>query len=354
MLSAVLGLCSLPYRGAVRAEALSVGAVCAVLMCADSGEVLFEKNADQRCAIASITKIMTAVIALEEAAANDREVVFDDSMTAEGSSMHLQKGEILRLSELVKGMMAVSGNDAANACAVAAAGSREAFAERMNVKARQLGMKNSHFVTPSGLDDEQHYSSARDMALLCAYAMENERFREIVSQKRVTVNYVLPEGKTQVCVNHNKLLSLYEGCIGIKTGFTKKAGRTLTSCAERSGVRLIAVTLNDSNDWEDHRALLDYGFSLYEQQELISGEERFELPVAGSEKESITVRAENACSPAVKKDGSDHLTYKLYMPPFCYAPIEKGRQVGELCVWRNGRKIWQTRLLADEAASYEE
>lgn len=331
-----------------RAEALSVSAECAVLVCAESGEVLFGKNADRRCAIASITKIMTAVIALESAA--DRDVVFTDEMAAEGSSLYLQKGDRLSMPELVKGMMAVSGNDAANAVAVTVAGSLEAFAGLMNEKARQLGMSNTHFVTPSGLDDGQHYSTARDMALLCVYAMENEQFRSIVSQRKVTVSYEYPAGKTQVCVNHNKLLSTYEGCIGIKTGYTQKAGRTLTSCAERNGVRLIAVTLNDSNDWEDHRSMLDYGFSLYEPTAAVSAGECFELPVVGADRDSIMVCPEKDMIASVKKDGTDKLERKLYMPHFVYAPISKGTQVGELCIFRNGRKLLSARLYAMQSA----
>lgn len=313
--------------------------------------MLFEKNSERRCAIASITKIMTAVIALEYAAAADKEVVFTDAMQAEGSSMYLQRGEILRLSELVKGMLAVSGNDAANAAAIAVAGSREAFAELMNKKALQLGMLNTHFVTPSGLDDEMHYSSAKDMAVLCGYAMDNEQFCNIVSQKSVTVSYVYPEGKTQVCVNHNKLLSMYEGCVGIKTGYTKKAGRTLTSCAERNGVRLIAVTLNDSSDWDDHCRMFDHGFSLFEQTQAVSSEERFELPVVGGESDSVTVCAETDVAAAVKKDGSDRLERKIYMPHFVYAPVSGGQKVGELCVLINGRRKYSVRLIAQNQVS---
>ena len=345
-----LVLYGFPVLRRVRAEPLSVSAAAAILLCADSQEVLYEKDADQPRAIASITKILTAVIALEEASVHDRAVTFEDGMKAEGSSMHLQNGEVLRLSELVKGMMAVSGNDAANALAVAISGSQKAFAERMNEKARQLGMTRSHFVTPSGLDDEEHYATARDMALLCCYAMEQEAFCRIVSQSRIEVDYILPAGKTRVLENHNKLLQLYEGCIGIKTGYTKKAGRTLTSCAEREGVRLIAVTLCDGNDWEDHQRLFDYGFSLYEEQELIGREERFLLPVVGAGEENIPVRAEKACRLLVRRDGSDRIERKLWLPHFCYAPVGQGSRVGEIGVLRNGREVWRAGLLTERGA----
>lgn len=340
----------LTYKNDVKAQNISVGAECAILICADSGEVLYEKNADKKCAIASITKIMTAVIALEYAAANDKTVKFTPEMAAEGSSMYLQNGEILKLSETVKGMMAVSGNDAANAAAVTVAGSNEKFAALMNEKAAQLGMKNTNFVTPSGLDDENHYSTARDMALLCCYAMENDDFKEIVSKRSIEVSYIFPEGKTQTCVNHNKLLSTYKGCIGIKTGYTKKAGRTLTSCAERDGTRLIAVTLNDSDDWNDHKALFDYGFSLYESRTLVNTTDTYKLPVVGSDTDYTEVHPEKDCSVPVRKDCSEMPVRKIYMPHFVYAPVEKGSCVGELCYYSGKRKIISVRLITGTQA----
>ena len=234
----------------------------AILYCPENQSILYGHDIHSERAIASITKIMTAVVALEFASVNDVEVTITPQMYAEGSSMYLKEGEVLKLSELVRGMMAVSGNDAANAVAFAVAGSNEDFADLMNEKAAQIGMEHTHFVTPSGLDSEKHYSTAYDMALLCAYAMDDPQFAGIVSERNVSVSYVLPEGKTAEMTNHNRLLSICEGCRGIKTGYTSKAGRTLTSCAERNGKRLIAVTLNDRNDWDDHCRLYDQGFAM--------------------------------------------------------------------------------------------
>ncbi len=233
-------------------------AQAAVVYCPDTKEVLYGHALHEERPIASITKIMTAVLGLE---APDREVTITPAMYAEGSSLYLKAGEVLMLSELVRGMMVVSGNDAANAVALATAGSEEAFADRMNEKASSLGMRHSHFVTPSGLDSPGHYSSAYDMALLCAYAMEQEAFAQVVSQKKMTLQYVLPEGRQQELYNHNRLLAMCSGCVGIKTGYTQKAGRTLTSCAERDGRRLIIVTLHDPQDWDDHCALYDHFFA---------------------------------------------------------------------------------------------
>lgn len=337
-----------PPAAEKNADAVSTSASSAILMCADSGEILYEQNSHEKRSIASITKIMTAVIALEQP--DDQQVKFTLDMAAEGTSMYLKEGEILTLSELTKGMMTVSGNDAANAIAVSVAGSREKFADLMNEKAKQIGMTDTHFVTPSGLDDEMHYSTAYDMAILCRYAMNQPKFAEIVSQKSISVKYVYPEGKTQLCVNHNKLLSYYDGCIGIKTGYTSKAGRTLTSCAERDGVRLIAVTLNDGNDWNDHTALFDYGFSCVERKCLTDNIDIF-LPVVGSDKETVHIVPEKECSVSVIKGSDSSITERICLPRFVYAPVKKGRSIGEVNYYKNGVIIAHTRLIADEGVT---
>ncbi len=327
-----------------------VSAVSAILYCPDNNEILYEKSAHKKMAIASITKIMTAIIALES---EDKEVKFAYNMIAEGSSMYLKVGDVIKISELVKGMMMVSGNDAANAIAIALGGSKEKFADMMNEKADSLGMKDTHFVTPSGLDDEMHYSTAYDMALLCSYAMENEAFRNIVSQKSMSVEFVSPNGQRMIYRNHNKLLSMYDGCIGIKTGFTKKAGRTLTSCAEKDGVRLIAVTLNDGNDWNDHMSLYDYGFSQIERICLCDSERIFEMPVVGSKKQSIKVIPKENCYVSVLKKDSDKITEKVCMPHFVYAPVEKGMTIGEVKYYLDDRIIGETELMTGENCLYD-
>lgn len=195
------------------AEELSVSAESAILVNADSGEVLWAKNENQECAMASTTKIMTALIALEQAAEDDKVVTITKQMTAvEGSSMGLQPGEQLRLSSLAAGMLSVSGNDAANSAAIAIDGSAEKFSERMNQRARELDMDHTHFVTPSGLDDDAHYSTAADMAKLTCAAMKNSAFQKIVSQKSIQVEFINPQIK-RMYANHNRLLSFYQGCI---------------------------------------------------------------------------------------------------------------------------------------------
>ena len=249
LLRLCLFLCMLPAV----AEAVEVSATAAVLLDADTGQVLYEKNGDERMLIASTTKIMTALVVLEQASLDDTITVTQAHM-AEGSSMYLKPGETVRVEELLYGLLLCSGNDAALAL-TACAGGPEPFVALMNEKAAALGMTRTSFANPNGLDAEGHYSTARDMAVLAAAAMEEPTFRRICSSRSVTIGQRTME-------NHNRLLRQVEGCIGLKTGYTKAAGRTLVSCAERCGCRLIAVTLRDSDDWADHAALYEYGFCL--------------------------------------------------------------------------------------------
>lgn len=235
------------------AEALEVSATAAVLMDADMGQVLYEKNGDRQMLIASTTKIMTALVVLEHAAPDDVITVAPDHM-AEGSSMYLRAGETVRVEELLYGLLLCSGNDAALAL-TECAGGLIPFVALMNEKAAALGMAHTSFANPNGLDADGHYSTARDMAVLAAAAVENPTFRRICSSRSVTIGQRTME-------NHNRLLRQVEGCVGLKTGYTRAAGRTLVSCTERDGCRLVAVTLQDGNDWADHAALYDYGFRL--------------------------------------------------------------------------------------------
>ena len=237
-------------------EAVNTSASAAILMDADSGRVFYKQNAHEQRLIASITKLMTALTALESGHDLEEEVtVRPEWVGAEGSSIYLRDGEKLTLETLLYGMLLRSGNDAALAVAGYCGDSIEDFVAEMNRKARELGMENSHFANPSGLNQDGHYSSAYDMALLARACLENETLRQMVSTKSISLG-------DRSFTNHNKLLWRYKGCIGLKTGYTEKAGRTLVSAAERDGLTLVCVTLNDPNDWADHAALFDYGFSL--------------------------------------------------------------------------------------------
>lgn len=252
-LRALLRLCLLLCIVPAVAEAVEVSATAAVLLDADTGQLLYEKNGDEQMLIASTTKIMTALVALEQAEPDDTVTVTREHM-AEGSSMYLKPGETVRVEELLYGLLLCSGNDAALAL-TECAGGLEPFVALMNEKAAALGMTHTSFANPNGLDAEGHYSTARDMAVLAAAAMEEPTFRRICSSRAVTIGQRTME-------NHNRLLRQVEGCVGLKTGYTKAAGRTLVSCTERDGCRLIAVTLRDGDDWADHAALYEYGFRL--------------------------------------------------------------------------------------------
>lgn len=257
MLAAVL------FTFSASAAAPSVSARCCILLDADSGEVLFAQNADTRSLIASTTKIMTAVVVLEHCPLDMEYTVPPQATKIEGSSIYLKAGETLTIRDLLYGMLLHSGNDAAVALALACSDSVPEFVALMNLKAQQLGLKNTHFENPNGLDGEQHYSTAADLAQITRYALENDEFRKIVSTKSIRIG-------NRVLTNHNKLLWSVEGAIGVKTGYTKAAGRILVSAVERHGRRLIAVTIHDGNDWCDHAALYDYGFDRYSEREAIA------------------------------------------------------------------------------------
>ena len=331
----------------------SVSAQCAAVIHMDTGEVLFVKNGEERRAMASTTKIMTALLTLEEAAIENREVEITREMVlVEGSSMGLREGDRLTLRDLAVGMLTVSGNDAANSAAIAISGSREAFVERMNQRAQELGLENTHFETPSGLDGETHYSTALDMAKLAAAAMQNPDFAAIAGSKTAKVTFLSPE-KAVTYQNHNKLLSLYEGCTGVKTGYTKKAGRCLVSAAERDGVRLVAVTLNAPDDWNDHAALLDYGFSKMTTLTFDESNYSCKAPVAGVGEITVCGSSE-AVTAAIPVSQQGAVRRVVELERFLYAPVKKGEQVGKVRYVLGERTVAELPLLAAENASLPE
>lgn len=328
-----------------QAFAVSTSAASAVLIEQESGRVLYTQNAQEERLIASITKIMTAVAALEHGQLQDRYTVTAQDM-AEGSSMYLKPGDELCLEELLYGLMLVSGNDAALAVAHCVSGSVEDFVELMNDTARRLGMEHSHFANPNGLDAEGHYACAQDMAVLAAYALKNQDFRRIVSTDSITIG-------DRYLKNHNKLLRLCEGCIGVKTGFTKAAGRTLVSAAEREGMTLVCVTLNDGNDWNDHMALFDYGFAAYHMETAVEGGQVV-----------LSTRVRDATVPAVPLaaaadlrcplTGDERLTVVARTPLSVAAPVVPGQVIGKLCAYLEGEEVAAVDLVAAAPAARRE
>ena len=318
----------------------AVSAQSAYVLDAVSGRVLYEKNSDERSLIASTTKIMTALIICEQCNVLDRMRIPKEAVGIEGSSMYLQEGEVLTLQELLYGLMLQSGNDAAVALAIYCGGTVEGFAELMNDKARNLGLRNTHFENPNGLDSPGHYSTARDLAVLAAYAMENPIFRKTVSTKSLMLGQ-------RYLTNHNKLLWRVEGADGVKTGYTRAAGRILVSSATRNDRRLIAVTINAPDDWNDHAALLENGFSRYHVQQIVtSGQYVDTVEVVGGEAAKVQVLAAEDFSYAVAPEERPQLM--LPGPGFVYAPAVEGAEAGVAYVLLDGKAVGKIPVIFGE------
>ncbi len=303
-----------------------------LLMDAKTGDVLSSRNPDLKLPMASTTKIMTCIVALERAVLSDEVSVHKDAVGIEGSSVYLIKDEKLKLEELLYALMLESANDAAAAIALHVSESIPAFALLMNETAKRIGMDSTVFVNPHGLSVDGHYSTARDLCKLMRYAMQNEAFRVITGTETMTIS--APNGKTRFLSNHNKLLRIYEDCIGGKTGFTKKAGRCLVTSAKRGDTELVCTTLGDPDDWRDHCALFDYGFSLYSSRQIVdAGEIRFEIPVIGGKAKHVCASNRDAFSCLVRNE--EKIVFSVELPRFVYAPVKEGAKIGE-AIFKNG------------------
>ena len=306
-----------------------VSARGAVLMEAGSGDVVFGQNENARLPMASTTKIMTALVALESLPLDTPIRITAASVGVEGSSIYLCEGETLTLEQLLYALMLESANDAATAIAVAVAGSVERFADKMNERAASLGLKDTHFMNPHGLDDGEHYTTAYELALIARAALADPTFRAICATERKVIPLRGDEG-ARLLLNHNKLLDSYEGCIGVKTGFTKRTGRCLVSAAEREGVTLIAVTLNAPDDWRDHTAMLDYGFDLYESVPLCEpGFFSAPLWLVSGTQEYVMAENTEALAVTLRRDHGV-IRCVVELPRFVFAPVSAGEAVGYL------------------------
>lgn len=336
LLAAALCFALLPRADAAQ---ITVSAQSAVLMEAESGRVLYAKDADTQRLIASTTKLMTALVALESGHSLEEDVTIPaEAAGVEGSSLYLKAGETVKLKTLLYGMLLHSGNDAATAVALTCAGSLEDFAQQMNEKAQELGMTHSHFTNPTGLDGEEHYSSAYDMALLARACLAVPELTEITASRSVTL-----EGRT--FVNHNKLLWRYEGCVGMKTGYTQAAGRTLVSAAERDGMTLIAVTLNAPSDWADHAAMLDYGFENYHMEEAVTaGQTLCSLPVSGSLVPFVSLEAEETLRWPMGAGESLETRLELGGLTSLEAPVQASVPMGRVELLLNGEVVGESDL----------
>lgn len=301
-------------------DASAISAEKAVVLDAATGRVLYEKQADSQGLIASTTKIMTALVVCEQCNVLDRMKIPKEAVGIEGSSMYLKEGEVLTIQELLYGLMLHSGNDAAIALAIYCGGTVEGFVQLMNDKAHILGLNNTHFENPNGLDSPGHYSTARDLATLTSYAMKNPIFSKTVSTKSVNIS-------NRSLRNHNKLLWRVEGVDGVKTGYTKAAGRILVSTAQREGRRLIAVTMNDPNDWQDHEKLLCEGFDQYSVEKIISrGQCLGYAEIVGGDSERVPLIASEDFSYSLAAEEEPRIVLQEF--GIIYAPVVSGQHAG--------------------------
>lgn len=314
------------------------------------GQILSAYHADERLPMASTTKIMTAYLALSEENLTEAFTVDSAAIRVEGTSMGLREGDTVSLYDLACGMLLSSGNDAANAAAVRIAGSIAGFVDIMNETARRIGMENTHFSNPSGLPDDNHYSTARDMAVLTAHALDNPLFAEIAASVQMQVNV---SGVKRTLSNHNRLLKEYEGCIGVKTGFTKKAGRCLVSAAKRGDVTLVCVTLSAPDDWNDHKKLLDAGFDAVQKAELRPEQETVQVDVVGGEQQTVSVKTFGLCYAALTEEERRKVMIKWRMRPFYYAPIVSGQVMGRISYEYEGKEIASQLIVAAADCRYK-
>ena len=331
---------------AVMAGDLEGNAEAAVVMDADSGRLLYAQNPDKRLANASTTKIMTALLTLEQPDQDRYFTVDSDAIQVEGTTMGLQPGDSVTLHQLAAGMLLPSGNDAANAAAVEIAGSEEAFVRLMNQRAAELGLENTQYRNPSGLDAEGHYSSARDLAALAAHALENEDFEDIVSKQEIRMAFGNPPYNRSLYTT-NKLLERYPYAIGVKTGYTDDAGLCLVTAAEKDGTRLIIVTLNGKDDVNTHMRLYEHFFPLLARVDLSGFTEGLSVPVTGGTRDSVAAVPAAEPEAALLEREYDELTREVELPQFVYAPVQAGQVLGEIRLLSGDKVVWQSALVAD-------
>lgn len=325
----------------------TVAARSAIVIDAESGNVIFSHNADESRGMASTTKIMTALVAIENGDIGEEFVIPKEAVGIEGSSVYLKEGERLTLEELLYCLLLESGNDAATAIALLVGGSVESFVGMMNTKAEELGLEITHFDNPHGLSSESHKTTARELALITASAMKQPLFRKIVSQKTAFVRYDGRENGRRL-VNHNKLLFGYSGAIGVKTGYTMLDGKCLVSAAERNGITLIAVTLQDPFPTSTHRKMLDGGFDLLEKKSISNGIISQNIPLENGFCEYITAKSEKEIFLSLPKGAIPDC--ELILPQTLSAPIKKGEYLGYAKFTLDGEIVYIINLYADESA----
>lgn len=323
--------------------AYNISAKASVVIDGYSGEILYSQNCDAQLPMASTTKIMTALLLCEFAEDLTKEIVVTREMImVEGSSMGLRVGDRVTYHDLLYGMMLASGNDAANTTAIAISGSIGKFVDLMNSRAKAMGLTNTHFATPSGLDAEGHYTTAYELAIITKEALKNECFAKAAASKSARLYYGNPP-YYRTLTNHNKLLKMYSDIVGVKTGFTKKSGRCLVSASKKDGKFVIAVTLNDGDDWNDHRILLDLGLSLIASKTFSSKNTNVKVCTTTGEFLNVNIPSQN-----ISVTNNSKVDYLIEMPRFLYCPIKKGQLVGSINYYCNGVLISKLPITSEK------
>lgn len=333
------------FSNCVLAQIPEIKAQSAILMDAKSKRILYEHNPHVKLPMASTTKIMTALVALEKGNCNDKVEIKENAVGIEGSSIYLREGEILTLEDLLYGLMLRSGNDAAIAVAEHIGNSVEDFVKLMNQKAKEIGANNTNFMNPHGLHHDNHYTTSYDLALITSKALENEKFKEIVKAKVWKAN----REKNNIFYNKNKTLWEYEGGDGVKIGYTTKAGRCLVASATRKGTQLIAVVLNDRDWFEDCYKLMDYGFNNYKSY-LIFDRGQFvkKIPVIDGEVDEVVAVTKEAFQYPLKEEELDEISISINLVESVKAPVRKGEKLGEIKVYLSGKIIHKEDIISKE------
>lgn len=322
---------------------LGLNAKSAILMEESTGNILYESNPDERLPIASVTKVMTMLLIMEavdseKISLDDMVTVSENAMSYGGSTMFLETGEQLTVNDMLKGIAVASANDGCVAMAEHLAGSESAFVDMMNEKAKELGMENTHFMNTNGLDEDDHYSSARDVAIMSRELMKHETIFNYTSIWMDT----LRGGKFQLA-NTNKLIRFYDGANGLKTGSTSKALCCLSAAAKRNDMQLIAVVLGAPTSAErfaSAKSLLDYGFANYAvNTQITAGDEVQKIAVEKGVDKEVGVVAGDSCSTLVKKGQEDNITKGIKIDETITAPIEAGQKIGTMTISRDGEVI---------------
>lgn len=329
-----------------KATELSVSAKSAVVMEVTTGRVLYQKDAHEKMPMASTTKIMTAIVAIENGNLDDTVEVGPNASGVEGSSIWLSVGEKMTLSDMLFGLMLASGNDAAVAIAEHVGGSVDEFVDMMNKKAQEIGAYDTHFANPNGLPIENHYTTAYDLALISSYAMQNNMFREIVKTQYKTLPWEGHEWN-RVVKNKNKILWNYEGGNGVKTGYTDDAGRCLSAAAEREGMQLVSVVLSAPDMFNDCMAMMDYGFENYDSSLVVkAGEKVGDVAVKDGVEDGFPVYTMEDIYYPLTQEEINNLKTRVYIDENMTAPVKKGQQVGHIDLWLGEDKIQSVALTA--------